>query len=745
MEEEVPQVQDVLAEAKPHLRQKDPQSGSGVMSRKLWLRPVDLPEENCVVLITFPKGTAEGFVEWLRRAVRDVHPDLTLQPKLMASAKCMSLKCSAPFTLMLKGAEELCLPKKLNAECGGGQWEFVMSHSHLFDGIENPDTFFTSEETGSIVRHLLYSVQASETSLKDPPECVSRLSLFVGEPILAKCLSEGLIDQIFPLHEGIALKALCKNWVKAFFHRQILHDVKDYFGVKIGFYFRWLGLYTMFLLGPSIVGTILLVIGMCGKENMVDMAFLFYALFNVIWTTVFLETWKRKSAELAFKWGTLDQRSGRLCQPRPQFTGEVRRSPITGQKERYYPAWKRNLIRFTITGPMIVAALALSILTNSAICKMEEHVGSIEGTWGQWFLHHLPKVGLGILIPVYDALYYYLAVWLNDFENYRTEEKYENHLIFKLVVFQFVNSFSSLFYVAFYQQDLGSLQAHLAALLITRQIVDNVKESALPYFLGQFKLSRLHLSLKALGSPSPSKEKKNILQENESRIQATGTEKSSEDGTAQPNKPPSGKALSNAELESSMTPYPGTFDDYLEMFIQFGYVTLFSAAFPLAGLCAFLNNIVEIRSDAFKLCYIIQRPFGERVRNIGTWQDCMELMGLVAIVVNVTLIGQMGPLHRLAPSLSQHHALLAVVVFEHLLLGLRWFLVRAIPDVPSWVKDEMARLEFHRREAFNRQSLLEEDKILVSSIPGKHLGIQNPDSEDTSSLPHPSGKGNNLN
>ena len=66
--------------------------------------------------------------------------------------------------------------------------------------------------------------------------------------------------------------------------------------------------------------------------------------------------------------------------------------------------------------------------------------------------------------------------------------------------------------------------------------------------------------------------------------------------------------------------YEGTFDDYLEMFIQFGYVILFSAAYPLAGLCALLNNIIEIRGDAFKLCLVHKRPFGQRVGSIGTWQ-----------------------------------------------------------------------------------------------------------------------------
>ena len=42
------------------------------------------------------------------------------------------------------------------------------------------------------------------------------------------------------------------------------------------------------------------------------------------------------------------------------------------------------------------------------------------------------------------------------------------------------------------------------------------------------------------------------------------------------------------------------FSDYIELAIQFGFATLFSSAFPLAPLCAFLNNLFEIRLDAQK-------------------------------------------------------------------------------------------------------------------------------------------------
>lgn len=78
--------------------------------------------------------------------------------------------------------------------------------------------------------------------------------------------------------------------------------------------------------------------------------------------------------------------------------------------------------------------------------------------------------------------------------------------------------------------------------------------------------------------------------------------------------------IEEARKEGDMDSYEETFDDYLEMFVQFGYVVLFSSVYPISALWAVLNNIVEIRADAFKLCKVYQRPMGKRVKDIGAWQ-----------------------------------------------------------------------------------------------------------------------------
>ena len=58
--------------------------------------------------------------------------------------------------------------------------------------------------------------------------------------------------------------------------------------------------------------------------------------------------------------------------------------------------------------------------------------------------------------------------------------------------------------------------------------------------------------------------------------------------------------------------------NFLSLVIQYGFVTIFVAAFPLAPMFAVLNNWIEIRQDAYKYVSLLQRPVAERAQDIGT-------------------------------------------------------------------------------------------------------------------------------
>ncbi|XP_059847382.1 anoctamin-8 [Hypanus sabinus] len=809
------------------------QAGRYIMSHKSWMKTV--PTENCDVLMTFADTTDDHTLLWLLNHIRLGIPELIIQIRHHKHTSVYAFFITATYENLLRGAEEMGLRKPVKQEFGGGTRVLCCDEDYIYENIENEIYFFTSQERQSIIKHWLDNLRAKQG------ESLHNIHFLEGQPIIAELMTRGIIQQVLPLHEQRMLNRLVKSWVQAVCESQPVDDICDYFGVKIAMYFSWLGYYTWCMIYPAVIGFGLWAFTESDQMSR-DVICVAFALFNVVWTTLFLEGWKRQSAELAYKWGTLDRPAELLEEPRSQFRGVKRVSPVTGCEDFYYSPWKRRLFQYFVSLPVCLFCLCVVFLTMFICFELQEFVISIEEL--PRIVTYFPKVLLAIVVTVLDDVYKKIAYWLNDMENYRLQSAYEKHLIIKLVLFQFVNSYLSLFYIGFYLKDMERLKEMLATLLITRQIILNMKEVLQPLFYEKYKQGDLTLQALAStvrnlfknvpdrfrgegippsdpveqepeelaidqgnekgetkcengacgapeeeeeqreedgdeesildcglrlskkvsfagGGQGPAKEERSCemegildgmlmeegspilvergaegglmfeLCEHDAKIEADyghmaeenkelsvtlrqrRKDKNSEQGEdteSTANRlswmdPPDDyedAPLTQGEIESLMQKYEDTFQDYQEMFIQFGYVVLFSSAFPLAAMCALINNVIEIRSDAFKLCTGSQRPFGQRVDSIGQWQNVMEAMGVLAIIVNCYLIGQCGQLQRLFPSLSSEMAIVLVVILEHFAFLLKYVLQIAIPDVPTWVAEEMAKLEYQRREAFKK-------------------------------------------
>uniref|UniRef100_H3CDA5 Anoctamin n=1 Tax=Tetraodon nigroviridis TaxID=99883 RepID=H3CDA5_TETNG len=826
------------------------QAGRHIMSHKSWMKTV--PTENCDVLMTFADTTDDHTLLWLLNHIRLGIPELIIQIRHYKHTQVYAFFVTATYENLLRGAEEVGLRKAVKPEFGGGTRSFSCEEDYIYENIESELCFFTSQERQSIIKYWMDNLRAKHG------EVLHNINFLEGQPIIPELSARGVIQQVFPLHEQRILGQLMKSWVQAVCEKQPLDDICDYFGVKVAMYFAWLGFYTTSMLYPAVIGFVLWMLTESDQTSR-DICCVVFALFNVVWATLFLERWKRREAELAYKWGTLDPPPESLEEPRPQFRGVKRCSPITGREEFYYPPWRRRLFRWLVSLPVCILCICFVFLVMLICFELQEFVMGIKEM--PRLARFIPKIMLAITVTACDEVYRKIACWLNDMENYRLQSAYEKNLIIKMVLFQFVNSYLSLFYIGFYLKDMERLKEMLATLLIIRQFLQNVKEVLQPYLYERHKLGELTpravwdllLSVllkyarlaagKAQSSPSDQTEQglgeKKCLNggcgvpeeeegvdrdeadsgrfsegetEEESLIDCglklrkvsfiekveeksgghamdssfmeegspTMVEKGMEPGSAfemcddeddngihdvkegsgggvggaegiqaasggpsaaaaapglagsegpsvrhrragrsaeraetktrreswmDPPEEAEGNTLAQAEMESCMPTYADTFQDYQEMFVQFGYVVLFSSAFPLAAMCALINNIIEIRGDAFKLCTGLQRPFGIRVESIGQWQTAMEVMGLIAIIVNCYLIGQCGQLQRLFPWLSPETAIISIVILEHFAILLKYVIHVAIPDIPTWVQEEMTKLDYQRREAFKMSDL----------------------------------------
>ncbi|NXD60082.1 ANO8 protein, partial [Corvus moneduloides] len=316
------------------------------MSHKAWMKTV--PTENCDVLMTFPGRDGHGKSGigmgcGRKNRDRDVHGKTG---RGIAVPRSRSL---------LRGADEIGLRKPVKAEFGGGMRSFSCEEDYIYENIENELGFFTSQERQNIIRYWLENLRAKQG------ESLHNIHFLEGQPISECGTAAAPGGTRWHCHgtrrhpRGFGVPALL---TPPCFPPD---DICDYFGVKIAMYFAWLGFYTSAMVYPAVFGSILYTFTDSDQTSQ-DISCVVFAIFNVIWATLFLEEWKRRGAEFAYKWGTLDTPAESIEEPRPQFRGMKRISPVTSTEEFYYPPWKRLLFQSLVSLPVCLACLCLVFL-----------------------------------------------------------------------------------------------------------------------------------------------------------------------------------------------------------------------------------------------------------------------------------------------------------------------------------------------------------------------------------------------
>lgn len=196
----------------------------------------------------------------------------------------------------------------------------------------------------------------------------------------------------------------------------------------------------------------------------------------VLWTTVLLETWKRHNAEVNVEWGLDDYKEDVADDTRPQFVGEIRygfycdggfvsladlvedaghhndstAAAEAGEKaidildlpKNLYqdPQAARNarLWSLAVTSFFVVVVGSLTFLLlwwrNDVIKYFFTRTGH-EG-----FSNAVPGILNGILITVFDSVWQVVSAVLTRRENHRTNQEYENSLVYKRFAFQFISN-----------------------------------------------------------------------------------------------------------------------------------------------------------------------------------------------------------------------------------------------------------------------------------------------------------------
>lgn len=621
------------------------------------------PEFKPLVVIELAKDAKEEAKKWLIKKIVDKKKDggaqLLIKPLVISEEEDNIYVVGASTRRLLLGAEAAGFVKE--SEDGTMRPFLYSNRSEYKNFMGDGEDFLNMSECQYIIKHELDNLRAQdETNIPGYPQS----KLYPGKSIVRRMQTSGVLIQIFPLHDKEELKRLSFQWYRHIkFAYQPVDKIRHYFGDTIGIYFGFLEYFTLALIPMALIGIPYYFFAWEDYDK-----YVIFATFNLVWSTVILEVWKRYCSTMTYRWGTLLMKR-EFEEPRPGFHGVLGVNPVTGKKEPTYSSLKRQLRVYLVSVPFVCLSLYFAIYVMMIYFDLEDWAISYDDEHQSTFsslLRFVPSIIYAVVIEIMNRIYRYAAEFLTNYENHRLESSHQNHLVLKVLVFNMVNCFASLFYIAFVMCDLKLLRQSLATLLITSQILNQFVEALLPFWMQK----RHNIKIK--------KKVKTLKVDTEFSL------------------------LEQVYLEKEMDTYLGTFDDYLELFLLFGYVSLFSCVYPLAALLAVLNNVTELYSDALKMCRVFKRPFAEPSSSIGVWMLAFETMGILAVVTNCALLGMSPQVHSMFQD-SRLDLFLTVAAIEHALLALKFILAFVIPNKPYDIRIKLARLEFESMEALKQK------------------------------------------
>nr|XP_030690528.1 anoctamin-2 isoform X3 [Globicephala melas] len=576
------------------------------------------------------------------------------------------------------------VPEHSNDRMKNLSYPFSREKMYLYN-IQDEDTFFDSATRSRIVHEILKRTACS------------RANNMMG---INSLIANNIYEAAYPLHDGEYdspgddvndRKLLYQEWARygVFYKFQPIDLIRKYFGEKIGLYFAWLGLYTSFLIPSSVIGVIVFLYGcatieedipskeMCDQQNAFTMcplcdkscdywnlssacgtarashlfdnpATVVFSIFMALWATMFLENWKRLQMRLGYFWdltGIEEEEE----HPRPEYETKVREKMLresdkslvqklgTGGTEDADDedklTWKDRLPGYLVNFASILFMIALTfsivfgvivyrITTAAALSLNKATRSNVRVT-----VTATAVIINLVVILILDEIYGAVAKWLTKIEVPKTEKTFEERLVLKAFLLKFVNAYSPIFYVAFFKgRFVGRPGSYV-------YVFDGYRmEECAPG--GCLMELCIQLSIIMLG--------KQLIQNNIFEIGVPKLKKLFRKlkGEAEPGQADSAcsKHPEQWGLDYSLEPHTGLTPEYMEMIIQFGFVTLFVASFPLAPVFALLNNVIEVRLDAKKFVTELRRPDAVRTKDIGIWFDILSGIGKFSVIINAFVI-----------------------------------------------------------------------------------------------------------
>ena len=527
-----------------------------------------------------------------------------------------------------------------------------------------------------------------------------------------------------------------------------------------------------------------------------------YSIFLAGWSIMLLEMWKRREWELKFLWGS--EGFEKAEQPRPQFSGVPTRNLLTGAVSLIQGNSKVWFLKMAASTALTLVVMAFNgyLLFQAVLIKnngrqyvADDSTASSSGA-GETETDGtpvLPGEGVGIdlidqkqeigievvdnnyfavlagvlnllIIVIFGSAYQGLAEKLTEWENHRTQTEWEDSLIIKSFAFQFVNNYFTLFYIGILRQSTKSdkcmdpscmdeITMQLLIIFTGKTLAKKFVDLSKPFIMRRIGVRVAKMKVK-LNNKQVNRLRELVMFEDGIELEEQRKKELERIAREELESMEGPVELDPIQMEARRPTKVSTFEDYSELSIQFGYLSFFSPAFPMACLLAFVANLFDIRSDAVKLCKGFRRVRWQHAEDIGSWYGVLAAISFVAVISNACLLGFVSTQMTMPGSPEESNIVhrfrsysvwIGVVAFEHGVLTLKLVLQAVSPDVPSWIAKAKEELAYQKKEVLLTDKQKEKRAILKAGLKQHEERVLSLDGEALlSSRPDPHGYAKNA-
>eukprot|EP00742_Colponemidia_sp_Colp-10_P020355 GILJ01023706.1.p1 GENE.GILJ01023706.1~~GILJ01023706.1.p1 ORF type:complete len:381 (+),score=59.84 GILJ01023706.1:89-1231(+) len=280
-----------------------------------------------------------------------------------------------------------------------------------------------------------------------------------------------------------------------------------------------------------------------------------------------------------------------------------------------YEWWKRFLVRYGISYPLILllSSMMVGLMCLNTYYRLENEDEAI-----QYACSFIAFVISKVFDITFTAIAHHTSIW----ENNRTDEEEQFQKVIKKFFHYFLSTYFSLISLLFWPNSestdamrIKAMESQMITNCIIMPALQNVIETVMPIFMARFR-KNYHITRSYFDAALQT-----LLWTDEPV--------------------PADAAARDYWFEAQKDAMSSMSGDYLEIALQYGYMTMFAVVFPWSAALAVVFNVIEIRVDANKLLHLYQRPLAKPVKSIGAWKMIFVIISGVSVVTNSFIISVM--------------------------------------------------------------------------------------------------------